>query len=548
MKTRPLALIIGIVLASQHAVAIDTPPGWERKNTQGGVQYIPKNDEGREIGVEISDLIAGQGSPAQALNLFADAINSSGMTIVQRGEVEESGNIATLSLEVEYQGKSILANLTVYPVGNDKMRIIDFQTEKDAELLQRHQKTITALIAAQYLEDQGGAASTPASSTASSSSASTASSSTSTASSTGSSGNVKGGVRHGEAFMRQFKMDGLTPGGDLVFGDYQCKVQIDGGAQFTLSLYENGEYRISGFKDQTGEFRYENDGRINISSKHFLYNYENSDGETKEIAFFFRHKDGELGIYGQNIGDNFINVCQYQGAAKNASPTQQAADDAEARRFKWVTAPGKGVALGDIEALYNHVYNGYSGVGVTLEHDIWLLLKDGQAYKDLPVSPADFDVAASRQHEPDKWYAWRRKGDGYEIQKDGEWQKLDGLSRAPAKAGETIQGSYTHYSSGGTYYSSFASFSTINFKRDGTFTDSSRSTFQADTAGLAGLGDDGVISHSGNFSTGAGGRYHIDGYTIELTYPNGKTERDLFFFWNNERNSLNIGKTTYSTD
>lgn len=33
MKTRPLALIIGIVLASQHAVAIDTPPGWERKNT-----------------------------------------------------------------------------------------------------------------------------------------------------------------------------------------------------------------------------------------------------------------------------------------------------------------------------------------------------------------------------------------------------------------------------------------------------------------------------------------------------------------------------------
>ena len=545
MKTRPLALIIGTVLASQHAAAIDTPPGWERKSMPSGAIYSPKNEEGREIGVEISDLIAGQGSPAQALNLFADAINSSGMTIVQRGEVEESGNIATLSLEVEYQGKSILANLTVYPVGNDKMRIIDFQTEKDAELLQRHQKTITALIAAQYLEDQGGAASAPASSTASSSSASTASSSTSTASSTGSSGNVKGGVRHGEAFMRQFKMDGLTPGGDLVFGDYQCKVQIDGGAQFTLSLYENGEYRISGFKDQTGEFRYENDGRINISSKHFLYNYENSDGETKEIAFFFRHKDGELGIYGQNIGDNFINVCQYQGAAKNASPTQQAADDAEARRFKWVTAPGKGVALGDIEALYNHVYNDYSGIGVTLEHDIWLLLKDGQAYKDLPVSPADFDVAASRQHEPDKWYAWRRKGDGYEIQKDGEWQELEGVARAPAKTGETIEGSYTHYSSGGTYYSSFASFDTINFKRDGTFSDSSRSTIHSNTAGL---GDDGVIAHSGNFSTGAGGRYHIDGYTIELTYPNGKTERELFFFWNNERNSLNIGETTYSTD
>jgi len=122
---------------------------------------------------------------------------------------------------------------------------------------------------------------------------------------------------------------------------------------------------------------------------------------------------------------------------------------------------------------------------------------------------------------------------------------LQGVARAPAKTGETIEGSYTHHSSGGTYYSSFASFDTINFKRDGTFSDSSRSTIHSNTAGL---GDDGVIAHGGNFSTGAGGRYHIDGYTIELTYPNGKTERELFFFWDNERNNLNIGETTYSTD
>ena len=87
MKTRPLALIIGIVLASQHAVAIDTPPGWERKSMPSGAIYSPKNEEGREIGIEIADLVTGQGSPAQVLNLFADAIGSN-MTIVQRGEIK----------------------------------------------------------------------------------------------------------------------------------------------------------------------------------------------------------------------------------------------------------------------------------------------------------------------------------------------------------------------------------------------------------------------------------------------------------------------------
>ena len=55
-------------------------------------------------------------------------------------------------------------------------------------------------------------------------------------------------------------------------------------------------------------------------------------------------------------------------------------------------------------------------------------------------------------------------------------------------------------------------------------------------------------------STGTGGKgeerpghYKIDGYTIELTGPDGKTERKLFFFWADDKN-ISVGGTTYSRE
>ena len=47
-------------------------------------------------------------------------------------------------------------------------------------------------------------------------------------------------------------------------------------------------------------------------------------------------------------------------------------------------------------------------------------------------------------------------------------------------------------------------------------------------------------------NTGAGGRYRIDGYTIEMTRPDGKTHRERFFFWDEDKESFNIGDATWS--
>ena len=55
------------------------------------------------------------------------------------------------------------------------------------------------------------------------------------------------------------------------------------------------------------------------------------------------------------------------------------------------TASGKGVALADIEPLYAEASR-VTNLGENRKNGIWLLLKNGQAYQNLSVSPADFDV------------------------------------------------------------------------------------------------------------------------------------------------------------
>ena len=376
------------------------------------------------------------------------------------------------------------------------------------------------------------------------------------------------GVGMDDALLAGLKRDNMTIGGALTYGDYDCAVQMDKGMKYTLSLYDNGQYRITGDGSSDGEYQYSPSGYINVNDDVFLYNHTSTFGHgVRELAFYFTDH-GKPGLYGQNIANNIIVVCAYSGAAKGPSPAQEAVDRAEAARFKWVTAPGQGVQDKDIETLLFHGEAEYFGTDITFVETQYLLLKDGWAYDNMQVPPADLDVAASRQHEPEHWRRWRKQGDNYQYEKDGQWQAYDATPVRPGKAGETLDGTYTYSTSSGTLYTgSHVSFTYLTFGKDGSFSrsrySSSASSNYIDSSTFA--NSEGVVSgvydgfqDSGTVtvgSTGTGGKgeerpghYKIDGYTIELTYPNGKTERELFFFWNNERNNLNIGKTTYSTD
>ena len=194
-------------------------------------------------------------------------------------------------------------------------------------------------------------------------------------------------------------------------------------------------------------------------------------------------------------------------------------------------------------------YNSY-GWGVSFEEEQRLVLKDGWAYDNLRVPPADLDVAASRKNEPELWHKWRKNGKDYEIEKDSAWKKLPGHPVRGAKAGETLSRSYTYSASGGDYYGGYALFKTLKFHADGTFDSSDYGSTHANSNGLGQINSEGIghgaISH-GASSSNDRGRYKLDGYTIEMTQPDGTTARQLFFFWADDKN-ISIGGATYSSE
>ncbi|MDO5103660.1 MAG: hypothetical protein Q4D91_12325 [Lautropia sp.] len=253
---------------------------------------------------------------------------------------------------------------------------------------------------------------------------------------------------------------------------------------------------------------------------------------------------GKPWIYGEDLSRERGTLCEYQGKSTQPSPTDEEAAKAEARRFKWVTAPDKGVPLRDIEAIVHHAEHKNDSLGIRLEEQHVLLLEDGWAYTGLRVTPADLDVKASHQHEPDKWARWRKKGSGYQIERAGQWKTIPGIAARPAKSGEKLNGAYSHSAMYGNIYTTAHTFkSTLYFKRDGTL--SRGNTMRGGTTAM----------NTGTFSANVASdaednrpmTYRLEGYTLIRKRADGKTTRSLAFFWGDGQEHLAIdGTTTYS--
>ena len=525
--------------------------------------YTPDNIGDRIFMVSVLDPLPDDGKDEVAwLTMMADKLAPNYGEVLQRGEAGAGRGIATAIYRVSIAGKPVTIIFTAVPAGVGNMRLIQLLSEEDPALLRDHMDTVKRLISAYYAE--GDSAETSAAATAQAAEKPAVKPAATTQ---GGPKPVTSNSKESDALLAGLKRDNMTIGGALTYGDYDCAVQMDKGMKYTLSLYDNGQYRITGDGSSDGEYQYSPSGYINVNDDVFLYNHTSTFGHgVRELAFYFTDHD-KPGLYGQNIANNIIVVCAYSGAAKGPSPAQEAVDRAEAARFKWVTAPGQGVQDKDIETLLFHGEAEYFGTDITFVEAQYLLLKDGWAYDNLQVPPADLDVAASRRHEPEHWRRWRKQGDNYQYEKDGQWQAYDATPVRPGKAGETLAGTYTYSTSSGTLYTgSHVSFSYLTFGKDGSFSrsrySSSASSNYIDSSTFA--NSEGVVSgvydgfqDSGTVtvgSTGTGGKgeerpghYKIDGYTIELTGPDGKTERKLFFFWADDKN-ISVGGTTYSRE
>ncbi|GGJ18967.1 hypothetical protein [Deinococcus roseus] len=375
---------------------------------------------------------------------------------------------------------------------------------------------------------------------------------------------------------------GAKPGGKLDFGAYTCtKLFTDGDKNtYTLQLYENGEYRVG--KDSTGNFKYQSQtGRIDID---VLYDLVNSaDGD--DLSVHYRDRNSRSVIYAENDYGLGIwkTTCLYAGENTIPSPTAQAAEEkrqeAEKNRFKWVTAPGKGVQASQMEALVIHYENEYDPrtlLTLPVPH-LALLLKDGTAYLGLRVPPEDLDLQTSRKNEPEQWTKWKKTGKNILLLVKNKWTGFEADPVFPAKNNEKLNGEFKHMKSsynfvlGGTTSSTFFTFDAkgkFEISTSSLFSTGNLQSINGESVSSASFrdreGSSGSTGYAGGNINGEGptvvssvqhnnqtpnpdmaGSYTLNGYTLQLKLGNGQVVRKLFFFFDDKKEDFWIEDASY---
>jgi hypothetical protein len=375
---------------------------------------------------------------------------------------------------------------------------------------------------------------------------------------------------------------GSRVGGPFRHGTYDFELPlpaINEVRRYRISFYENGEWRKEEeSREDTDTFTYDPaTGAVNISVTLSLWNSRHDDAD---FCRFHIAPDGRAFIYAEDeygLGTRRI-TGRYVGPNTRPSPSAEkaakAAAEAEAERFKWVTAPGRGVAPGQIVSVLHKLEQEYTIGGLQLRETTYLLLSDGSAYEDLRCPPDQLDVLMSRKREPLNWGRWRRAGSKFELQfptedaTPGAWATpaLTSVVRPGAK-GERLQG---RYQSGSSYQipggAGSVQFRGVSFTRDGRF----ETDFYSITGGSTGYGadtitatavadDEGSVSSVSGPNFGGGsttksnrakadrtGRYEIDGYALLLTFDNGRVERLPFFFADDAKQEIWFRDAVYS--
>lgn len=550
------ALILTLLLGAARAVTV--PAGWASQ-AQNGVTTLRPNDlkdgEFYTVLVFPEQPLDGKTLQAWTQNATQQGLKSFGKLLLQ-GKLEFSAPFWTSSHLVEYQGKPLVVVFWALPGSPGTAQLMTLISTPNPEVARRYNdpssKVLVSLVTtAPEVNTKNSSYHLP--------------------------GNVK-------------------LGGPFQIGTYNCTLplpSIKSETRYTLNFYANGEWRrLIGGKDTDGNssssntYKYDpKTGKIDID---VLLNLYNSTFDNDTFTVFYRDSANQPVIYGEDDYGLGIHqtTCLYVGQNTLPSPSEvrakKAAADAEARRFKWVTAPGQGVPLNQIDSILHYGESVYTFTGLQFQEHWTLLLKDGWAYHGLRVTPADLDVPASRRNEPDQWRKWKRSGDKVlELDpKTNGWVEIRGTKVIPAGKNERLAGKFENsssYSPGGGGMGSFVWFDYLTLNRDGTFDTSNYSiggtgTVQAAngfSAGVSSYSDKNGCSSASSFSSSnpvsnaapdvAGGSssksncgsdhlgtYTLDGYTIVRHYQNGKTLRQLFFFWSSKKDHLFIEDSTFS--
>jgi hypothetical protein len=265
------------------------------------------------------------------------------------------------------------------------------------------------------------------------------------------------------------------------------------------------------------------------------------------------------------------------GSSRNKGPVN-VAPGASAQAAATPVKPGGGVRASDIEAVVHDGEGVYEVDGYRFKEWVWLLLKDGTAYRGLTAPPEHFDPGASRRSEPGKWSQWRKQGARYSAldPKTRQWRLIENPPVRPLPHDGRLNRKLIYrdaYGSGAfgatVFTKEFRFFPNGRFERvsgslsgtgtvqaSGGYSGSSAST--QDKTGRHGAasgtlntgpGEPTVTTGSTSKSrAGAGdmtGTYTINGLTLELRCDSGRVERLLVFYPDPKSDDIFIGRETY---
>lgn len=193
---------------------------------------------------------------------------------------------------------------------------------------------------------------------------------------------------------------------------------------------------------------------------------------------------------------------------------------------------------GQIEGVYHHPDWRYMfNMGSRDFGSDYILFKNGDAWRDPKLPPEAINVARDKAAYAKDWGRWRRAGDSFfvkmpDMQKEEESQMIP---YGPAQRGEQVEGSWhagmSSVSTAGGQTTTGAVGNILTLHRNGRF---ERSGYAG--ASFANSGAAGTYQKSSGMGSGT---YRIEGFMLEMSYADGRVERDLFY-WAGGKNKYDM--------
>ncbi len=286
------------------------------------------------------------------------------------------------------------------------------------------------------------------------------------------------------------------------------------------------------------------------------------DGPSIHMTGTAKTPDGKISVISVRCPNTYwLDSCAY---GVDQAKLQVRSGQMETRRQKIIAAtkvplPPNGLKNAQIFGIYTEGRNtmGYGGLMTGYSIDGPLLLKDGRVTNDYDRPIAYIDPAVDAPKKPGSWGRWVRAGNKVNITwNDGDTDSIDATSdnlMIGGPPGMKIAGYYRHVSGGGTGMvgQGYLNSSSYTFFADGTFESDRSSSFSV--GGYDSSGAQTTIASGGSSGGGARGTYYVDGYTLTLTYPDGRVSRKMVAVYakdvaNIKRGSLMLDSTVYFLD